>query len=383
MFAQIAAAKKLQRQQHLQNSSVLKTQNKLNSKQLITQAYRDIVQPLSIDDLSDNSMRFIRILLSEAKYQCVLLLMNRREFKDTYIAHCKSCYNIKYGSIPIAIDIPDIVYDVNTFEFQLLRKLYGFSNDNLSDLNELLADNYVRNHYDEFKKILSHPAFDLDYLPTKFYQFGSIEYISILLDRFPDMAVKVEFNPYNLSLEELENLLQYGCSAQNALDQLFPNPENDSDDLECFPFYLKLCMKYGANFSIAFYDNIVYSIDLNIRYYEEDFEEAIFNVFAELFDRGCNLFLKHNNEISYIERLMNIEGFDPAWVKCFIEKRNNWSYSNRQLESEEETIIIDYIFDDDHAKEKYGDATILDTYIHMLPYELKELIILRFFETPR
>ncbi len=338
MFAKIAAAKKLQRQQHLQASVAMHTERKSDVQNLINRAYGDRFQSLTIDDLSDDKMRFIRILLSEAKYQCVSLLLDRIVF-DNYVQYCKTCYIEKYGPISPDIKIPTKVTDIYSFEFQQLKKLYGFSDDNLGDLNYLLGNRLygnTRNPVDTFKILIAHPAFKPNYLPPDEYQYGIKEFIPILLDSFPAMAPDVRFSPYDMSLKELEKLLERGCSAQHALDIIFPEPQ----DLEHFPAYFKLCLKFGARFTTKFYKAVVHAIEHYVDVYIDYDEDIVMGnniatMIATLVDHGCNFFLNDDDGISYIKELENIEYLDPKWLQPCYEMSTTWSYSDRRFESPE------------------------------------------------
>ncbi len=324
---------------------------------------------MDLDDFTDPRMRFIRLLLSQGLYPAIATLCNDHLFIK-YMQYCENTYKNIYGIS--SADVPSFNFynPPNHQKFLEVAPVYG-----VRLIDEQLFNDFIRRRIysslQGLQQLLVHPEFNMEFVPKEFYNMDSADMIFTLLNYVPNVANKIEFPIYELEVLEVQQLLQAGCNVTQAFISLFYGVE--TFNIEQFRALLSICISLGAKFDDDFKVN--------------SFPEFIFELFRDdnpkvvdaikiLIDHGLIL------DKFYLSSIREInEEFYDTYIDEILDYldiyRNNWSLNDRQYETKDQTLIINYLLDHNvsTAKKKYGDATILNTYLHQLPIELLELII--------
>lgn len=321
---------------------------------------------MDLDDFTDSRMRFIRLLLSQGLYPAIATLRNDRLFID-YMNYCENIYSLSFAQVPRF----NFYNPPNHQKFLEVAPVYGFRL-----IDEQLFNNFIsRCMYSSLQglqQLLVHPEFNMEFVPKEFYNMDSAEMIFTLLNYVPNVANKIEFPIYELEVLEVQQLLQAGCNVKKAFISLFYGVE--TFNIEQFRALLSICISLGAKFDDDFKVNSFPEFIFEL--FRDDNPKLVVDAIKILIDHGLILDKFYLSSIHEINKEF-YETYIDEILDYFDIYRNNWSINHRQYETKDQELIINYLLDHNvsTAKKKYGDATILNTYLHQLPIELLELII--------
>ncbi len=357
---------------------------------------------LELTDLKDPLMRLIRSLFEQEQYGALRSAFDGRSLRE-YFLFCDEIWQSLGHKLGKNDDIwssfPKYHFDVRTFkaskhhytaiEYSQVAPRYGFNiygvSKGLNFFNTFEKYSYEADH--AIDVLLTHPEFDIKTVPDRLFKLhDNNEVIIKILNYAPHMARKIVYNVKSFMDDGmLDELLARGCnpilaaeyyifdfvidfadayadqgSTINEIDDALDIIGKYCDLKSLFP---KLPQKFPHIFEVLEDDDSRHYIEILVKHGFNPFEldEEGYPYITDMLDIVYELENKKTDPLTM--------SAVRAKLDEFITIRNNWSLSNRQFETAEESLAIKYLLHKD-------DNVIFDTPLHiLLPYEIKELII--------